>query len=281
MPSKSVHSTFPAVSGGGGGNVTVNTPSARWSEDATVDDSFSMLTRQNEDVSVDDILAFLLVTNPENANVDDAWSTFLLNAYAEGATVNDLAILRIVNVDVARSGTPDNDPMFDAWASQLAPDANFGNANLLVKKNTVAEFTERQGFLAIDLTNYGNFTAGGTGLTLSVTASTTLLALVQAVAWSATRHAAKPFTESTLTWNNRPAAGTAVTNGTINVAAAPARFNIVVPAANLAACLGQWLLFTFTVADVLDLGIDTATIVSRDQIADRPTYTIDFLQRGS
>lgn len=273
------------MSGGGGGAVTQDVPSARWSEDGVVDDALaSELVASPEDVTADDIFRLLYVTNPENATADDAaLFPLILPHYAEDATGNDLAKIRFVTVDVSRSGTPDTDPMFDAYGDQLAANAatNFGNANLAVKKTAPAGSNAKTGWLAIDLTNYSGYTAGGTGLTLSFTASTTLLALTQTLAWAAARTAAKPFTESTVTWNAPPTAGTAVTSGTVAVSATPTLFTITVTAAQLGAALGQWLTFTFSVTDAADLGVDTVTITSRDQASARPTFTIDYIQRGT
>jgi hypothetical protein len=282
-PSKHIRSKNPAVSGGGGGTTTQNVPSARWSEDANCDDALGSVFFANpENATADDILALVLFTNPENAQIADARQVPLMAPkFSEDATVNDLTKVRLVTVDVSRTGTPDSDPMFDAYGDQALGTTNFGNANLQVKKNAPAASTEKRAWLAIDLTNYTPWTAGGTGLSLTFTASTTLLALTQNMTWAASRSAAKPFVESTVTFNAPPTAGTAVDTGTVAVSATPTVFTITVTAANLGAALGQWLMFTFTVTDATDLGIDTVTITSRDQASARPTYTLDFMQRGT
>ena len=71
-PSKHIRSKNPAVSGGGGGAVTTDVPSARWSDDATADDTLALCrVALAEDATVDDIFALLYITNPENATAGD------------------------------------------------------------------------------------------------------------------------------------------------------------------------------------------------------------------
>ncbi len=282
MPSKSIRSHTPAVSSGGGGTPTVEVPSARWSDDAQAADALaSVLVANPEDAQVDDALGSVLVTNPEAAQVDDPWIHFIHGAWGEDASTNDLTKLRFVTVDVARTATPDADPMYDAYGDQVLNTTNFGNANLQVKKSAAVGSNAKIGWLALDLSNYSGMEAGGTGLSLTFRAATSLLAGTQTLAWSTQRTAAKPFTESTVTYAAPPAAGTAVESGTVAVANAAADFTITVAGGNLGACLGQWLVFIFQVTAAADLGVDTITIVSRDQAANRPTYAIDFIQRGT
>lgn len=283
MPSKGMRSKTPTVSGGGGGTPTVNTPSARWSDDADCADALGPLLVSNpEAATVDDVLAMLLVTNPEAATAGEEWNVPLMQAaWAEDASTNDLTKVRLVTVNVARSGTPDTDPLFDAYGDQVLNTTNFGNANLQVKKSAAVGSNSKIGWLVIDLTNYSGWTASGTGLALTFRASTSLLVGNTTLAWSSQRVATKPFTESTVTYAAPPTAGTAVQSGTVDVANAAADFTITITAANLGACLGQWLIFIFQVTAVADLGVDTITIVSRDQAANRPTYSIDLIQRGT
>lgn len=282
MPSKRIRSTFPLLTGGGGGATTLNVPTSRWDENVTVDDALVLQSLLAEDFTVGDDITLLSVRTLEDINTDDSLSTPLITpAYAEDVTVNDLAKVRFVTVDVARSGTTDSNPMFDAYGDQALGTTNFGNANLSVKKNTVAGATEKRGWLCVDLTNYGPWTAQNAGLTLTFQAATSLLVGTQAMTWTATWTAAKPFVESTVTFNALPTAGTAMTSGSVAVANIAGSFTATITAAQLQAALGNWLTFTFTVTDAADLGLETVTVTSRDQAANRPTYTIDFLQRGT
>lgn len=288
MPSKRIRSKAPSVSGGGGGATTLDVPSARWSEDATTDDVLaSELAASPEDITADDIFRLLYVSNPENATADDAGLIPLMAPlFAEDATANDLTKCVISTVDVSRSGTPDSDKMFDGYANQLAATAgtNFGNANLQVKGVSTAPGSDAQNaYIAVDLTDLANFTAGNTGFTLTYQASQNALlaATTDTLVWTITRSATKPFTESTMTWNTKPAAGTAVSNGTNTVAGANTvgTFTATASAAQLGAALGQWLLITFTAATAALP--NTFTIISRDQAAQRPTWTLNYVQRGS
>lgn len=285
MPSKHIRSLFPTTTGGGGGTPTVDTPSARFSEDATAEDILKVATVHSEDATVDDSLTSVLVTNPEAATADDLFAVPLVfPAFSEDATANDVAKVVLLSVDVARSGTPDSDLMFDAYIDQLAAVAgnNFGNADLKVKGKATVTNDEQRGLLALKLTDFTSWTANNTGLTFSVKAATSSILVATTVTWTATRSAAQPFTESTVTWNAPPPAGTAVTSGTFSVATGAAQaFTFTITAAQLGACLGQWLLVTFTCASAALP--DTVTVTSRDNAtaSNRPTFAIDNIQRGT
>lgn len=287
MPSKRLRSKNPSVSGGGGGATTQDVPFATWGDDATTADDFRVISLLAEDATTDDAIRLLLLTNPENATADDSLTIpLMLSDYAEDATTNDLTKVIINTVDVSRSGTPDSDKMFDGYANQLAASAgtNFGNANLLVKGVSTAPGSDAEnGYIVIDLTDLTNFTAGGTGFTLTYQASQNALlaATTDTLVWTLTRSATKPFTESTMTWNTKPAAGTAVSNGTNTVSGANTvgTFTATATAAQIAPALGQWLMCTFTAATAALP--NTFTVISRDQAANRPTWTLNYIQRGT
>lgn len=287
MPSKRIRSKNPAVAGGGGGATTLDVPTARWSEDATVGDDFRIQFSTPEDATVDDALAYLLVKEGEDATVDDVWTQFIQSAHAEDATANDLVKLQIITLRVGRSGTPDSDLMFDAWTEQTSTGLNNGNSDPLAVRGVTTVTPgndERRGYIAIDLTGFSGCTAlTGLDLVVRVNNSNTLTATTLTCTFTYT--ATKPFTESTVTWASPPTIGTAAGSATASIAAggAFANYTFSVSQANLANVLGNWLLCTFTgPSGSTGLLRDNFQISSRDGATDGNRPAVSFTaQRGT
>jgi hypothetical protein len=279
----SQHAPQPPLANGSGGS-GAGTATGTWAEDGRAHDALGPLLISNaENATAHDALAFQLVANPENATVDDALRATVIATYAEDAQVNDLMKLQLLNVDVARSATPDTDPVADGWTDQAATGVVHGNESLIVKGKSTVGTDERLAHLLIDLSQYTSWTAGGTGLTLTIKASNAGAVLAETITWSAQDTAARSFTESTLTWTNQPATAATRGTGTFSVPAGGAvgTYALTITPANLTACLGRWLLITFSAASTALP--NTVTVLSRDNATagNRPTYTADYLQRGT
>lgn len=267
------------------------TATALWAEDSNVADEPVMGAVLTEDASVDDAFAYLIAKEGEDSQVDDAWSQFILSAYAEDTNVNDLTQIQVLSVDVSRTGTPDSDMMFDAWTDQASPSTNHGNESLKCKGASVAPGSDvRNAYIAIDLTALTGFTGvnllnGNTqafSITIQVANSNGLLA--SSMNWSLRYTTLKPFTESTVAYNAAGNLGTAVniTSGSVSVPAGGgfSAFTIGTTAALMAPAWGNWLVLFLTGAN--GAAPDTYTIKSRDDAttANRPTFSL-AIQRGT
>lgn len=258
------------------------TTASSHAEDATVDDTLSLVARLAEDATVDDAFA-LRSSLAEDASVaDDLRARFSLT---EDATVNDLVRLVVAGLFVSRTATPDADFQTDAWTDQAATGTNNGNSNLIVKGKSTLANDERRGFLLYDLRSFTSWTAAGTGLQLTVSASNAGVLTAETVTWTASVFAAasRPFTESALTWTNQPATGTNSATGTFSVPAGGAvnTYTITVPPATVNAALGGWLMVAFTCATAATP--NSVTIRSRESTPDttKPTTALNHIQRGT
>lgn len=295
MPSKRIRSTSPNVSGGGGGATTLLVPTARWSEDVSADDSFaSGLVASPEPAQVDDALSLLIAQQLEDVTLDDAWVHFGAPVYSDDAQVNDKVVMTMLDVDVSRTGTPDNDLMFDAYTNQTAATAgtNFGNADLLVRgPASIGNANERKAYLAIDFTgmtgfgqnNQLNGFTSAFGLTIQFSNSNGLVAATLNVNFRAV--ASKPFTESTITWNNSTALATTGTSVASTTRSVPAgggfsASTFFLTASNMSNIWGNWMLVVFSMAGAAIP--DTVTIRSRDNAtaSNRPKFSWSA-QRGT
>jgi len=277
----------PGSSGGGG-----STPTALFLEDANVDETLNFAFKTGEDANADDLMSSLLLKTGEDVNVNDELSVMIASPrFSEDANANDLMKLIINDIDVARTGTPDSDLIFDAYVNQANAATNFGNANLQVKHVSVTPGSdEKRGLIALNLTSFANMTAvdGATdqaanpaALLLTFTASTTAV-LGQSVGLTPYLFTSSPFTESTINWNNKPTFTTTVNGGdSYSPTTTPTRFTFGIAAGDLQAALGNWIVFRFLISVVTDPGIDTITVISRDQAANRPLITLNYLQRGT
>ncbi len=290
MPSKRIRSVFTNTSGGGGGTPTTDVPTARWAEDANSADALgALLVAEPENVSVADAFAYLIVKEGEDTNSDDAWSQFIAGAYGEDSSSNDLAKVTLLDVDVARTGTPDSDLMFDAYTNQLAAFAatNFGNTSLQCRGVTTVSpgSDEQRAYIAIDLRGFlgfvgvNAFTGGTQAFLVTVQAANSNLLAGTALTCNFRYSAAKPFTESTVTWNSPPSLGSSVISPTATVAAGGgfAAYTFGLTAGQLSPCLGNWLLLTFTgPSAATTVLVDTFTIKSRDDAtaSNRPKFSL-------
>jgi hypothetical protein len=292
MPSKRIRSYDPLTSGSGGGAVTLDVPTARWSEDVSAGDAPVIGSALTEDASVDDALALMLAKMNEDTSVDDAWSQFILSAYNEDASVNDLALMRLLNVDVARTGTPDSDLMFDAWTDQTSTGTNHGNATLQCRGVTTVSPTndEQRAYLAIDLTGLagcavGDYLPGPASFTLDIQAANSNILTATTLTCECRSVSTKPFTESTVTWASPPTLGTSLGTTTVSVAAGGgfAAYTLRFTFAQISTLPGNWMLLIFTGPSAATAALrDTFTIKSRDDATagNRPKFSIVF-QRGT
>lgn len=277
------------TAGGGSGGGGTAAPTADWAEDVTSDDSLGRVGLITpEDAVVADALAYLLAKEGEDATADDSLTFPLLAPrYAEDVNANDLTKLALISVRVGRSGTPDTDLMFDAWNDQTAPTVNHGNSDPLAFRGitTVTPGSDEiRAYIALDLTGFAGCTAV-TGLDLVVRVNNNNALTATNATCTFTYSAAKPFTESTTTWNAPPTIGTAAGSSVQSIAAggAFATYTFSVTQANLANVLGNWLLCTFTgPSGATGLLRDSFQISSRDGGTDgnRPAATFTA-QRGT
>lgn len=253
--------------------------SSTFEEESPIADEIQAHTELTETFPVSD--NFQIQTSlPEDSQVADEIQS-LFTSPAEDSQVNDLTQIVISSVDVARSGTPDNDPMFDTWTDQAGANNNHGGELLSVKgKHTVGN-NERRGYVAIDLTWASDFSAVGTGFTYTFIVSHDGIGTIN-LFYDVRRSVAKPFTESTATWNAPPALGNQIATGQIGVAAGAGSVKtITIPAVDVDPALGEWILIVFTAASFVTTNI--FTILSRDHLtaSERPKWALDAIQRGT
>lgn len=160
MPSKHFRSNNPAVSGGGGGSVTLSVPSFTYDEAATTDDALVLKVANPEDASADDALALLIVANPENASTAD--DITLSTLMAEDFTADDAPVIIVANPEDASVDdifatllvlNPENASTDDALFSAIinASYAEDSNVNDLTKVNAVITDPGRSGTPASDI----------------------------------------------------------------------------------------------------------------------------------
>lgn len=119
-----------------------------------------------------------------------------------------------------RSGSPDADPWGDAWVNEAVGQTgvNHGNETPLRVVNTA--LSRRFGFLKFDLRKLSGLTgqtAAGSGLRLFCGNTSAVAAVTLTLFFERRSDDASPFTESTLTWANRPTGLTALFSKTLIV----------------------------------------------------------------
>jgi hypothetical protein len=183
------------------------------------------------------------------------------------------------NWTCSRSASPDTDPGCDAWVDQANAGTNHGNESpLLVSgKSTLAD-DERRALLEFDFTRYANMTAfvGGIHqLTLRVVNTDIVLPVDLTVQLS--RLAARPFTESTVTWNNQPAAGTVIKSEVFTLAAnSTSSIVMTLTDAQMDDLLGDWGYVRLTSPSVVTpITIDVMSREDAD-LADKPRWDFDL-----
>lgn len=136
--------------------------------------------------------------------------------------------VQVRNWTVARSGTPDTDPIGDGWIDQAAATTNHGNENpILAKGKATVGTNERKAIVKFNLGKFADLRAfpGGAHRLFFRAVNTNALLAVD-LSWAIRRVTASPFTESTLTWNTPtaggPVSGTLIKNGSQNIAAGAA-----------------------------------------------------------
>lgn len=258
------------VRGGGGGAAS---PTSTFGDALALDDSYTHRPARSEiGVFVDAYRHRPQRNDP--VTVADAYTM------TTGASRNDTAVLddagryQLTDLLVGRSGTPDTDMMSDAWVDQASTGTNHGNESLLIKQPSTAPGSDaRRAYLQLNLTSLSGHTAGAAGATLSIVASQTGVTAASFNVQYATQ-ASRWFTESTLTWANRPAGTPAVLPSVSVAAGAAATYAISIAQADLAAMLGTWVLFILlngTAAAVPP----TFTVLSRDNAtaSNRPKFS--------
>lgn len=245
-------------------------PTALYNENADVGDALVLSPILRDDAEVGDTLALQPILTDAVQIGDDLLMLYMDPAFEERDNVNDRCMLSVYSIRSNRSGTPDNDFVFDAYINQADAAANFGNVALRVKKPVLGA-GERRAYIAIDLTKFSTDwltrDVGGAALRFQFHGQSDNLVTNQVLGLSASRTAAKPFTESTVTWSAPPTIGTNVNLSTATVDIPPApgiTTGFGITAANLQPCIGQWLLISFFINDPLDTGVDTVVITSRD-----------------
>lgn len=262
----------------------INVPSVEFDEDVQINDSLSLGTILTDEIEVNDQLVLGTILTDE-LQVNDSLIHTIDTLYSEGNNVNDLFTASILNVNVPRTGTPDTDKMFDAYVDQALPTTNFGNADLKIKKSTAVGNNEKKAILTIDLTELGDFTAGnngaGFGFNINYWHNTTNVALAQAYTVQVYAASTKPFTESTVTWDNGATVGSLIRSfGFLAPVGAPALRSALLSVSETQQAIGKWLTYVFIVDAIADTGIETVTITSRDAAANRPTFDL-YLKRGT
>lgn len=173
--------------------------------------------------------------------------------WTDQVNAQDALRVALLNSEWGRSGTPDTDQAGDAWVFQNEGANNFGNEDLQVQSTDAVGNQRKRAFVAIDLTWAANFVGqSGTPFMFRFLVSHNLIGAAADMLYAVTRHAARPFTESTVTWDNQPSAGTAVTNGNISIPDGAASTQVItLTKVQLDPCLGQWLLITFNDDDIV------------------------------
>lgn len=143
-----------------------------------------------------------------------------------------------------RSGTPDTDPGGDSDVKQNDAATNFGaNSVMNANQNTAPLNNEKRALLEFDFTRFSGMSVfpGGTH-------QFTFMADHDAASGNNNLRvrfstlASRPFTESTVTWNNQPAEGTLRVNTTVAVAeGAAAIYTITLTDQNITDFLGNWV----------------------------------------
>lgn len=200
----------------------------------------------------------------------------------ETVRLPDAFTMRAADIRVDRSGAPDADMYSDAWVDGLLANqgVNHGNESPLQVSDQAVPATQRDGFMKWDLRKFGTLTAptGGT-LVLEIWAGHATAAGVNGHAIFSNKGASDPFTESTITWTNRPAVGSGVIDRSfvspfVNAGAPPAQILLSLTAAEYGSYLGNWLMVRFT-SDAL--AVTPLNVVSREgaTTAQRPRLSLD------
>lgn len=255
-------------------------------EETSVDDKFILGTIEADEATVDDKFIYGSVQQ-EKASVDDSFSFSLLKpTLEEAANVNDLTKIHLYNVASERSATPDNDLITDLYIDQASPSTNFGNTDLLIKRATVAPGNDQMAaFMLFDFTKFSNFIAYDDPAEFDFCLSvyvyvSTPDALGKNLSHTFYYSDTKPLTESVATWNNPPASGTIISNGNIpSLTPTPTLKILGMSASGVQQALGKWLFIVFTQNNVLDNGLFTSKVESRDQTTNQPMFDL-HIKRG-
>lgn len=182
-----------------------------------------------------------------------------------------------------RSGTPDTDMFGDAWVDGLLANqgVNHGNETLQID-GSAAGAADHIGFFEVDLTRFTNIAANGT-LTVNFIVTIAPTATVPAVAPFATmtatfsKFAARPFTESTLTFTNKPADGTSIVTKTTNFSSISlgTTLTFTLTSTEYGPYLSNFMMVRLTSDQLLNTG--QVVLGSRDgALANRPFIEFDF-----
>lgn len=160
----------------------------------------------------------------------------------------------LTTVKYAASGTPNTDPGGDTYIDQAVPATNFGATTpILIRAETVAGVSAdaQEVWVEIDFTKFANMTVKAGGVHKFNFTMKNVGLLTPTVIGTAYVFVARPFTESTLTWNNKPALPGA--QGALPVFSPPAD-NLDHPYiwtfadADITTFLGKWLLLQLSEA---------------------------------
>lgn len=278
MPSKSIHSYYPALTGGGGGAGTT-VPTYTYNEALHIRDARIFGWTRNEALHIRDADVFGW-TRDEALHIRDAYSLTAAPTYDDHLRLIDAFSMQLTSLIVGRSGTPDTDQISDAYADQLAANAgtNFGNASLQAKGASTAPGSDQKiAWIQVDLTKVTGVTAGAAGGSITFKASTSNLLIATALTVGFAVQASRWFTESTMTWNTgRPTPTTTALTGPSVATGAAASYTVTFTQAQLDTMIGKWVIFQFTTAG--GALPDTVTILSRDDAtaSNRPSFTAAF-----
>jgi hypothetical protein len=213
--------------GGGGTTTTVviggntyNTPTVTEPEKIQAVDSFGIVQLRQDDINMSADRVNLASVRPEISVASDAIASVTSSRVTNVLfNTSSTAPLKVVEAAQARTGSADSNSWGDAGANGGATtqSTNYGNFSPL-PISAVAGVTGIAYFY-VDLRRFSGFTQSSTlNSTFSFWASlNSVVASTGKVTYGAS--ASKPFTESTLTYSNRPANPTALNTGTFAPAA--------------------------------------------------------------
>lgn len=151
---------------------------------------------------------------------------------------------QIREAEYRRSATPDTDPGGDTVVSQATPTTPAGASapNFFKGKATLAN-DEVRALVEIDFTRFAGMNAypGGLHRIFLKNVTNPDLLLSVDITMELSRLAARPFTESTVTWNTMPAAGTVIKSQTGTIPAnSTIAFAMTLTDAQMNDLLGDW-----------------------------------------
>lgn len=258
-----------------GGAAASSDADVTWPDELSfTDDLLSRLARDDDFSLLDEKVMTVTVPKSDSLFLEDLFAVSGEHARPDTVRLSDTRQAQLSNWVIPASGTPDADPMGDGEVQQAAATTNFGSAATAVVQGSALGST-REAFLKLDLRRFAGWQAqndAAADFVLTLTAQETLLGVAGNLIVAVGTTAGDPFTESTLTWNNRPTSATLGNTFASVGALGVYNFNF---GTLLDSMLGNWCFFRISNGAA---GTNQHTVRMRNHAtnADRPRFAMNI-----